>query len=127
MRRRLFVIALALAAAAGCEGMFSEDKPHFSATVPLTAPWEGMKLPVTDAVITFSDPTTMTAQHAGQVPAALAPKYTDALTAAGWAKEADTSAGGIVNQTWTKDGKSVAFTVMDHEGAAVVSISVLPF
>lgn len=127
MRAKLFVMALVLASAAGCEGMFSHEAPHFSAAVPLTAPWDALKLPVADGVVTFSDATTMTAQHTGQTPDALAPKYTDALTAAGWSKEADTSAGGIVNQTWTKESTSVAFTVMDRDGAAVVSLSVLPF
>lgn len=127
MRQKLLVMALWLAGAAACEGMLSEQAPHYSSTVPLTAPWQEMSLPVTEAVVTFSDATTMTAQHANHTPDAIAPKYIRALTTSGWAKEADTSAGGIVNQTWTKAGSSLAFTVMDHEGAAVVSLSILPF
>lgn len=125
MGGKLFVVAGCLFAAVAYEGWLSTTQPHYSEATPLTPRWKDMRLPVDAATVTFSDAETVSLQHDGAAPEAISLRYVESLTKSGWSKEADTSAGGIVNQTWTKDTASLAFTVMER--AAVVSLSLLPF
>jgi hypothetical protein len=124
---RLMLVALALLALPACEGLFPSDEPRFTEATSITEPWASMNLPVQDGKVTVSGADTLTVHHAQGTTDDLGQRYADALQAAGWTKDADTSGSGVVNQTWSKEGKSLALNVLDHDGERVVSLAVLPF
>lgn len=127
MTLRLLAITGLLSLAAGCEWLLVSDEPHFTEASALTAPWDGLSLPTAGGTVTFSDAETLSVHHQQTEPKALGASYGAALVAAGWTLEADTSAGQIVNHTYTREGTSLALSVMTSDGAQVVSLSLLPF
>lgn len=124
---RLSVLVLMLAALPGCEWVLGSGEPMYTESTPITEPWSSLALPVASAKVTFSDADTLSVHHVeGDVPTVGA-RYAEALTAAGWARQSDTSAGGIFNQTWTREGQSLALSVLDSGEVRVASLSILPF
>ena len=127
MGRGMVVVATWIATASACGWLSAETEPRFTESTELTPPWSAMSLPVQGAKVTFSDKNTASVHHADAQPKALTQAYGSSLGAAGWALDADTSAGDIVNQTWTKDDKSLALSILAHDGSHVVSLSILEF
>ena len=124
---RLLILVAILAAGAGCEWFLEDDGPRFTEATALTAPWDGMALPIDGAKVTFSDGETVSVHHPDAAADALAKAYGAALGTAGWTMERDTSGGGIVTQTWTKGADSLALSIQEDGGVRIVSLSILPF
>lgn len=123
---RIGVMVAWLAGSGGC--MFFEDAgPEHAASVPLTAPWVELGLPVDGGDVTLSEPESMSVRFGGASPEVAAAPFADALTAGGWSRESDTSVPGVVNQTWAREGTTLALSAMARDGVTVVSISRLPF
>lgn len=111
---------------AGC-GLFGESPPPIGSEVTLTEPWAPMGLPVAGGTVTMSEPESLTVRFEGEAPEPVLARFAEALTADGWALESDTSVPGVVNQTWAKDGTTLAVSGLAREGEVKVSMSILPF
>ncbi len=112
---------------AGCGWLASAPPVDFSEPAPLTAPWSSLSLPEDGHVITFSDAETLSVRASGRTPDAAMPPFRDALVAAGWVLERDTSSAGVVSQTWARDGQSLSLSIQDRDGTALISLALLPF
>lgn len=125
---RVTIVAALLGGGVGCAYFYDAGEPHFTEETELTEPWAGWALPVQEGKVTVSDGTTLSVHHKGLDAATLGPLYAKAVVKQGWKLEADTSAGGVVNQTYRHaDGRSLALSVLDDGGTRIVSLTVLPF
>jgi len=131
MARRARTLGMAcvvatLVVGGGC-GLFDEGPPPIGSEVVLTDPWAPMGLPVAGGTVTMSEPESLTVRFEGDVPEPVLARFAEALRADGWGVEADTSVPGVVNQTWAKDGATLAVSGMVRDGEVKVSMSILPF
>ncbi len=129
-RAAVAMLALGLGWTAGCGALnpFSDDgPPPIGSAVPLTPPWTAWSLPVASGTVTMSEPESLTVRHPGSDVEAVLGGYRTALETAGWTLEADTSVPGVVNQSWAKDGTSLAVSGLSRNDEVKVSLSILPF
>lgn len=124
MRRSLFALVTVVLTTLACMGGY--DTPRFTEKAPLTEPWSAMALPLDGGTVTFSDGEALNVNHSTDV-ASLTAAYGAALTAQGWTRGFDGSAGGITSETWEQGDQSLTLSVMEQGGTIVVSLAILAF
>lgn len=92
-------------------------------SVPLTAPWTSMQLPVGSGAVLYSDSTTVTITYTGANLPALAASYGAAATSAGWTLASTNNANGLYSSTYSRPGLSLTMSVMDAAGSQTVSLT----
>ena len=118
-----FAVAFVGLATLACGGGSVNQSDLSAYSVPLTAPWTDMSLPIDDGSVLYSDGTSVTITYAGGAVADLAGKYESAIKGQGWSETFRSDDAGMVTVTYSKDSSSLTLAVMEAMGTATVSLT----
>ena len=110
-------------AALACGGGGSGSSSDWAFEVDLTAPWIDMQLPTSDAIVTFSDATTVVINHEGGKVADLTAEYDQAIIADGWSEAFKTVDANSASVSYSKGDAQLFLSVVDSMGSILVSVS----
>ena len=95
-------------------------------SVPLTAPWTTLGLPIDGGSVLYSDETTATVAYEPARPlAALAEAWTHALEVAGWHVTFTNTDDSMITRTFAQENAMITFAILTAGGVTTVSVTML--
>lgn len=95
-------------------------------SVPLTAPWVSMHLPVAGGSVLYADNSTATIVYQNGVPAAQAAiPYDRQIRAMGWRSTFANASGGMFVGTYVKGPRTMTLATMDTQGMTTISLTTI--